>query len=164
MLLPNSPEGVSGARLGVSKQLLELGEDLLDRVQVGAVTRQEQQAGAARVDRVTHARDLVARQVVGDHHIVRLERWRENLFDIGQERAAVDRAIQRSSSDLARLRRTSLVEEWVRKMVRAERWWALEEVRGFIGGLYGPDLHAKRVDALAGATLGVMAGACWRWR
>ncbi len=41
-------------------------------------------------------------------------------------------------------------------MVRAKR---LEEVRGFIGGLYGPDLHAKRVDALAGATLGVMTGA-----
>src|SRR4051812_4900655 len=45
-------------------------------------------------------------------------------------------------------------------MVKAEhvreRWG---EVRGFIGGLYGPDLHAKRVDALAGATLGVMAGA-----
>ena len=35
----------------------------------------------------------------------------------------------------------------------------LEEVRGFIDGLYGHDLHAKRVDALAGATLGVMAGA-----
>lgn len=35
----------------------------------------------------------------------------------------------------------------------------LEEVRGFIAGLYGHDLHAKRVDALAGATLGVMAGA-----
>ncbi len=34
-----------------------------------------------------------------------------------------------------------------------------EEVRGFIGELYGHDLHAKRVDALAGATLGVMAGA-----
>ena len=41
-------------------------------------------------------------------------------------------------------------------MVKAER---LEEVRGFIGGLYGPDLHAKRVDALASATLGVMTGA-----
>ena len=41
-------------------------------------------------------------------------------------------------------------------MVKSER---LEEVRGFIGGLYGPDLHAKRVDALAGATLGVMTGA-----
>ena len=35
----------------------------------------------------------------------------------------------------------------------------LGEVRGFIGGLYGPDLHAKRVDALAAATLGVMTGA-----
>jgi hypothetical protein len=35
----------------------------------------------------------------------------------------------------------------------------LEEVRGFIDGLYGHDLHAKRVDALAGATLGVMASA-----
>ncbi len=35
----------------------------------------------------------------------------------------------------------------------------LGEVRGFIGGLYGSDLHAKRVDALAGATLGVMTGA-----
>jgi hypothetical protein len=35
----------------------------------------------------------------------------------------------------------------------------LEGVRGFIGELYGRELHAKRVDALAGATLGVMAGA-----
>jgi len=35
----------------------------------------------------------------------------------------------------------------------------LGDVRAFIGGLYGPDLHAKRVDALAGATLGVMTGA-----
>ena len=33
------------------------------------------------------------------------------------------------------------------------------KIRSFIGGLYGPDLHAKRVDALAGATLGVMTGA-----
>ena len=41
-------------------------------------------------------------------------------------------------------------------MVKTAR---LGEVRGFIGGLYGPDLHAKRVDALAGATLGVMTGA-----
>ena len=45
-------------------------------------------------------------------------------------------------------------------MVKAEHVRGrLGNVRGFIGGLYGPDLHAKRVDALAGATLGVMAGA-----
>lgn len=41
-------------------------------------------------------------------------------------------------------------------MLKAAR---LGEVRGFIGALYGPDLHAKRVAALAGATLGVMTGA-----
>jgi hypothetical protein len=35
----------------------------------------------------------------------------------------------------------------------------ISEVRGFIGTLYGHDLHAKRIDALAGATLGVMASA-----
>ena len=35
----------------------------------------------------------------------------------------------------------------------------LGEVRSFIGELYGPDLHGKRIDALAGATLGVMAAA-----
>jgi hypothetical protein len=46
-------------------------------------------------------------------------------------------------------------------MVAAERSSGrrLEDVQCFIGGLYGPDLHAKRVDALADATLGVMTGA-----
>ena len=45
-------------------------------------------------------------------------------------------------------------------MVKAGRLSGrLDDVRGFIGGLYGPDLHAKRVNALAGATLGVMTGA-----
>ena len=34
-----------------------------------------------------------------------------------------------------------------------------EDVRSFIGELYGPDLHAKRIDSLAGATLGVMTAA-----
>lgn len=35
----------------------------------------------------------------------------------------------------------------------------LTDVRGFIGELYGQDRHAGRVEALAGATLGVMSGA-----
>jgi hypothetical protein len=34
-----------------------------------------------------------------------------------------------------------------------------DDVRSFIGALYGPDLHAKRVASLAGATLGVMTAA-----
>lgn len=35
----------------------------------------------------------------------------------------------------------------------------LNDARGFIGALYGHDLHAKRIESLAGATLGVMTGA-----
>ena len=35
----------------------------------------------------------------------------------------------------------------------------LKDIRAFIDGLYGNDLHAKRVDSLAAATLGVMTGA-----
>jgi hypothetical protein len=33
------------------------------------------------------------------------------------------------------------------------------DVRSFIGELYGPDLHAKRIESLTGATLGVMQSA-----
>src|SRR5918912_4645131 len=35
----------------------------------------------------------------------------------------------------------------------------LDEVRAFIGEVYGHTLHAKRIDSLAGATLGVMTAA-----
>src|SRR6195952_3285444 len=34
-----------------------------------------------------------------------------------------------------------------------------DDVRSFIGELYGPGLHAKRIDSLAGATLGTMTAA-----
>jgi len=30
------------------------------------------------------------------------------------------------------------------------------EIRSFLGDVYGADLHAKRIDALAGATIGVV--------
>jgi hypothetical protein len=45
-----------------------------------------------------------------------------------------------------------------------KRWsggWAgrLKDIRAFIDGIYGHDLHAKRADSLAGATLGIMASA-----
>jgi hypothetical protein len=35
----------------------------------------------------------------------------------------------------------------------------LDDVRSFIDTLYGPELHAKRVDSLARATFGVMTAA-----
>src|SRR3954449_2018221 len=45
-------------------------------------------------------------------------------------------------------------------MGKADRRQAgLTEVRSFVGGVYGEDLHAKRIASLAGATLGVMQAA-----
>src|SRR3712207_9586756 len=45
-------------------------------------------------------------------------------------------------------------------MGKADRRQAgLAEVRSFVGGVYGEDLHAKRIASLAGATLGVMQAA-----
>src|SRR5271167_5192044 len=35
----------------------------------------------------------------------------------------------------------------------------LADVRAFVGEVYGADLHTKRIDSLAGATLGVMQSA-----
>ncbi len=43
---------------------------------------------------------------------------------------------------------------------KADQWGGrLGEIRSFVGELYGHDLHAQRVEAVAGATLGVMAAA-----
>jgi len=48
---------------------------------------------------------------------------------------------------------------WSIEVGKADRRVRLGEVRSFLGELYGPDLHVKRIDSLAGATLGVMAAA-----
>jgi hypothetical protein len=49
---------------------------------------------------------------------------------------------------------------WSAVMARDQRAQAeLTNVRGFLDGLYGTDLHAKRIASLAGATLGVMHSA-----
>ncbi len=49
---------------------------------------------------------------------------------------------------------------WSGTMAGSDRRRAqLADVRSFVGGVYGGDLHAKRIDSLAGATLGVMHAA-----
>ena len=54
------PGCLDGSFGGLSHQVLELGEDLLDRVEVGAVGRQEQEPGAHRADRLTDGLSLAA--------------------------------------------------------------------------------------------------------
>src|SRR3546814_6388411 len=58
--------GVEGSWRYSSKQLLDFGEDLLDRIEVGAVRRQVEQPHAGVLEAIADAGDLVGRQIVGD--------------------------------------------------------------------------------------------------
>ena len=62
-------DGFDGSRGGFAQQVLELGEDLLDRVQVGRVFRQEEELGAGRADELAHGFALVAAEIVHDDDV-----------------------------------------------------------------------------------------------
>ena len=49
-LADTSPGGLDGALGGLAQQGLELGEDLFDGIEIGAVGRQEDQMGSGRAD------------------------------------------------------------------------------------------------------------------
>ena len=73
---------------------LELGESLLDGVEVGAVGREEAQGCASRFDQLAHRSTLVARQIVHDDDIAGPQFGDEHLTDIGFEPVAVDRPVE----------------------------------------------------------------------
>ena len=81
---------------GLSQQSLELGEHLLDRVEVGRVFRQEHEARPDGSDGLSHRLSLVGAEIVEDHDVARLEGRREELFDIGAEAFAVDGAVEQA--------------------------------------------------------------------
>jgi hypothetical protein len=77
------PELVPGPGGGLAQERLELGEQLLDRLQIRAVGRQVEERGAGRGDRLADAGDLVGREVVEHHDVAGRERRRQELLDIG---------------------------------------------------------------------------------
>jgi len=87
------PDGVDGALVGFAQQRFQFGEDLLDRIEVGAVGRQEHESGAGAPDRGANRPALVAAQIVHDDDVAGRERGDQHLLDIGQERRAVDRSV-----------------------------------------------------------------------
>jgi len=78
---------------GLSEQSLELGKDLLDRVEVRAVGRQEEEASAGGTNGAAHGLPLVAAEIVDDDDIAGFEGRNEHLFDIGEEAFAIDRSV-----------------------------------------------------------------------
>jgi len=88
------PEGVDGSGLGLPQQFFEFCEDHLDRIEIGAIGRQKQQARAGRSDEARRLFVLMARQVVSDHCVVLAQHGDEDLLDIGNETLGVDRSIE----------------------------------------------------------------------
>lgn len=95
------PSGLDGSLVGFAQQCLELGEDHLDRVEIGAVGRQEEEPGADATDGSAHWLALMAAEVIGDDDVTRPEGWRQELGDPGGERDPIDRSIDDAWCDNA---------------------------------------------------------------
>lgn len=79
---------------GFTHEMLELGEDLLDGIEIWAVWRQEQQPGPHAADSVADGGSFVAAQIVHDDDIAGRERRHEELLDIVGEALAIDRLVE----------------------------------------------------------------------
>ena len=79
---------------GFSKQRFELGEHLLDGIEIGTIRRQEEKPCADRTDGAAYGVALVAAEIVHDDDVAGLERRHEELLDIGFEAFAIDRSIE----------------------------------------------------------------------
>ena len=75
-------QSFDGSGGGLSQQGFELGEELLDRIEVGTVGRQVAQLGACGFDRFATRRPLACK-VIHHHDIARLKDRDDELFDIG---------------------------------------------------------------------------------
>lgn len=79
---------------GGSQEMLELGEDLLDRVQVRAVGRQKEELCTDGTDGTAHPLSLVTAEVVEDDDVAGSQGWDEKGLDIGGEAFAIDRPVE----------------------------------------------------------------------
>ena len=88
------PKHLDGADGAGAQQRFQLGECHFDRIEIGAVGRQESKRRAGRLDRLAHAGDLVRAEIVQDHQIARPQGRHQDLLDERQERGAIDRAVE----------------------------------------------------------------------
>ena len=87
-------EGVGGSGGGVSEPVVELGEELLDGVQVGGVFGQEEELGAGLPDGAAHGSAAVRAEIVHDDDVAWAKGRHEDVLDIETEGLAVDRSVE----------------------------------------------------------------------
>ena len=88
-----APSVFDGPLGGFAHSVFELGEDLLDRVEIGAVGRQEEHPRADSADHETDGGPLVRAEIVEHDDVAFFQGWDENLLDIGGEALAIDGAV-----------------------------------------------------------------------
>jgi hypothetical protein len=76
------PKALSVPRFSSAEQRLEFGEDLLDRIEVRRVGRQEAQLGAGALDGIARGFSLVAAEIVENDDVARPQARDEDLLDI----------------------------------------------------------------------------------
>ena len=91
-------DGVGGAPQGVGGDLaqdgFELGEQLFNWVEIGAVCRKVDKNRAALFDGFSYAGDLVNRDIIHEHDVTSLQRRSQDLFDIGAKGFTVHRTFE----------------------------------------------------------------------
>ena len=71
--------------MGFANDVFELGEDLFDRVEIGAVGRQEEELGTGCADGSSHGLPFVDAWIVEHDNIAGTKRGDKNLLDVGCE-------------------------------------------------------------------------------
>ena len=89
-----TPGVLDGSLLGHSHPVLDLGESLLDGVEIGRVWRQEPEPGSGGPDHLPDFGRLMRSEIVHDDDIAGDQRRHEQLLDIGTETLAVDRPVE----------------------------------------------------------------------
>jgi hypothetical protein len=89
-------DGFVGSSLRLSQQGLEFGEDLLDRIEIGRVFREEYKSRPGVADCLPHGLSLVRAEIVEDDDVAWLEGRDEELLDIGAKAFAVDGSVEQA--------------------------------------------------------------------
>ena len=163
------PDGMNGALVGLAQQSFELGEELLDRVEVWAVGRQEEPVGAGVSDCATHALPFVAAKIVEHDDVADVECRDEELDHPGEEDGSIDRTIDDAGCDDAvgaqpsqeRHRGPAAVWDMADQALAARRPTVRTGHVGFGPGLIDKD-QALRINAsLIAPPTGALASDVW---
>ena len=92
-------DGVEGSGRSFSDEAFQLGEDLLDGIEVGRIFGKEKEARARGSNCISYGFSFVRSQIVEHDDVVALEGRDQELFDIGEKELAVDGTVEHAWCD-----------------------------------------------------------------